>query len=79
MSAPNNHPGRQSPEPECQTGPQQQDIPGSGKTVPEHAPSSDKYAQEKSEQAKARLESNPVHPLDARAEAAGSNNYKKWK
>jgi hypothetical protein len=64
MSAPNA--GRQSPDPERQTGAQQQDVPGSGKTVPNAAPS-DQHAKDKSEQTKSGLQSNPTHPLEKAA------------
>lgn len=64
MSAPRS--GRQSPDPERQPGAQQQDTPGLGKATPNAAPS-DQYAQEKSEQTKAGLQSNPEHPLEKAA------------
>jgi hypothetical protein len=65
MSAPNA--GRQSPDPERQPGAQLQDVPGSGKAVPNAAPS-DSHAKEKSEQDKGGLSSNPTHPLQKAAD-----------
>lgn len=65
MSAPKA--GRQSPDPETQSGAQQQDVPGSGRVLPEYAPpSGDEYAKQSSEETKGRLKSNPVHPLEKR-------------
>lgn len=64
MSAPKA--GRQSPDPERQPGAQLQDPPGIGKTTPNAAPS-DQYSQEKSEQTKAGLPSNPEHTLEKAA------------
>ncbi|EEA24717.1 conserved hypothetical protein [Talaromyces marneffei ATCC 18224] len=61
MSAPN--PGRQSPDEERQPGPQQQEPTGLGKATPNAAPS-DEFSKAKSEETKARLESNPEHPLE---------------
>lgn len=64
MSAPNQ--GRQSPDPERQTGAQLQDPPAEGKVGA--APSAT-YAQDKSEEVKQHgLESNPAHPLEKAAE-----------
>lgn len=64
MSAPNQ--GRQSPDPENQTGAQLQDPPAEGKV--DAAPSAT-HAQEKSDQVKHHgLDSNPTHPLEAAAE-----------
>jgi len=59
MSAPNQ--GRQSPDPENQTGAQQQDAPGSGK-VDHDTESSDTKG--KSNNALEGLESNPKGPLE---------------
>ncbi|KAJ5501280.1 hypothetical protein LT330_001154 [Penicillium expansum] len=62
MSAPLS--GRQSPSPERQTGAQQQDTPGSGRTnVGKHpAPN---FSQQSSEDYKNNvLTSNPEHPLE---------------
>ncbi|KAI9805471.1 MAG: hypothetical protein M1825_000722 [Sarcosagium campestre] len=65
MSAPNA--GRQSPDPDRQTGAQQQSVPGSGKA--DAAPSAT-HAKDKSDDAKENvLESNPKGPLDDAAEA----------
>jgi len=62
LSAPN--PGRQSPDPERQSGAQQQSPPASGRASPERAPSPG-HAQRESERAKQTvLQSNPVHPLE---------------
>ncbi|KAI9799631.1 MAG: hypothetical protein M1833_003946 [Piccolia ochrophora] len=64
MSAPNA--GRQSPDPERQTGAQQQDVPASGKADV----ASDTHAKDKSEDHKQNtLESNPKGPLDDAADA----------
>ncbi|KAJ5373206.1 hypothetical protein N7517_005212 [Penicillium concentricum] len=62
MSAP--YPGRQSPSPERQSGAQQQDTPGSGRTnvgkPPAHEPS-----KRSSEDFRDNvLTSNPEHPLE---------------
>ncbi|KAJ5804963.1 hypothetical protein N7474_010850 [Penicillium riverlandense] len=56
--------GRQSPPEERQSGAQQRDPPGSGKTnVGDHPPSGS--AQQKSEEHKKfQLQSNPEHPLE---------------
>ena len=66
MSAPNQ--GRQSPDPENQSGAQQQDVPAGG-----HADSapSEAYAKDSSENAKQSdtLSSNPEHILDKTADA----------
>lgn len=64
MSAPNA--GRQSPDPERQTGAQQQDATGSGKAAPNAAPSDD-FSKDKSEENKSSLDSNPTHPLEQAA------------
>ncbi|KAJ9235479.1 hypothetical protein DTO271D3_8274 [Paecilomyces variotii] len=62
MSAPRG--GRQSPDPERQSGAQLQEVPGSGHTRPEQAPSPE-HAQKSSNETKEHgLESNPVHPLE---------------
>jgi len=70
MSAPRE--GRQSPEPELQTGNQQQDPPAQGN------PSSgakEEGTKEASEQQKANvLSSNPGHPLDGPAEEKTSKH-----
>lgn len=69
--------GRQSPEPETQTGEQIHDLPGSGKA---NAAPSSTHAQEKSDESKNKsaseggLESNPVHPLQANAESKVAKN-----
>ncbi|KAJ5569777.1 uncharacterized protein N7459_009207 [Penicillium hispanicum] len=65
MSAP--LPGRQSPDPERQTGAQQRDPPASGKIGPSGSSSrpAPGFAQQQSEEAKShRLPSNPEHPLE---------------
>lgn len=63
MSAPKA--GRQSPDPENQSGAQQQDVPGLGKVLPEYAPpEGDEYSKQSSERTKSELKSNPVHPLE---------------
>ncbi|KAJ5171438.1 uncharacterized protein N7500_004221 [Penicillium coprophilum] len=62
MSAP--YPGRQSPSPERQTGAQQQDIPGSGKTDVGKPPAHE-HSQQSSEDFRDNvLKSNPEHPLE---------------
>ncbi|KAH8690811.1 hypothetical protein BGW36DRAFT_389371, partial [Talaromyces proteolyticus] len=58
--------GRQSPPPEGQSGPQLHDVPGTGKSIPNAAPS-DEHAKQSSDQALAGLQSNPVHPLEQAA------------
>ncbi|KKY21521.1 hypothetical protein UCRPC4_g03625 [Phaeomoniella chlamydospora] len=70
MSAPNE--GRQSPEPERQTGAQLNEPPSSGKIgesgVPDGA-NVDTHAKQSSDKTKnSGLESNPVHPLAQAAE-----------
>jgi hypothetical protein len=59
MSAPNQ--GRQSPEPENQTGAQQQDIPGTGRTSVGNQPSAEdnERSQRSQEDFKNNLPSNP--------------------
>jgi hypothetical protein len=61
MSAPNA--GRQSPEPETQTGAQQQETPGTGRTSVGSHPSPEQSAHS-SEEFKKTLQSNPEHPLE---------------
>jgi hypothetical protein len=62
MSAP--YPGRQSPPPERQSGSQQQDTPGSGKTDVGKHPAPE-YSQQSSEYFRDNvLTSNPEHPLE---------------
>ncbi|XHG03311.1 hypothetical protein AWENTII_006622 [Aspergillus wentii] len=56
MSAP--YPGRQSPEPETQTGAQLQDPPSWGRTDPEYR-GAPRHSQDESEETKSKLESNP--------------------
>lgn len=72
MSAPN--PGRQSPEPERQTGAQQRDPMSAGKTAPELR-GDPRHSQQESEDTKNnKLESNPVHRL----EEAEAKKLEKW-
>lgn len=61
MSAP--HPGRQSPSPERQSGAQQQDTPGTGRTGLGSHPSPEEVSRAAKE-FQERMESNPEHPLD---------------
>ncbi|ODM17745.1 hypothetical protein SI65_06533 [Aspergillus cristatus] len=62
MSAPN--PGRQSPDPERQSGAQQRDPVSAGKTLPEFR-GEPRHSQAESEDTKnTKLESNPVHRLE---------------
>lgn len=62
MSAPNA--GRQSPEPERQTGAQLQDPVSSGKTASEYR-GEPNHSKRESDAAKyTKLESNPHHPLE---------------
>ncbi|KAF2016097.1 hypothetical protein BU24DRAFT_422433 [Aaosphaeria arxii CBS 175.79] len=68
MSAPNPVGGRQSPEPERQTGAQQQDPPAS---KPNQAGTE---TNESSADQRANLSSNPTHPL---AEHAAETTSKK--
>jgi hypothetical protein len=68
MSAPNA--GRQSPEPEQQTGAQQSDVPASDVNDQGAAPS--EGAKQASEDQKERLSSNPTHPLEKHAEETTS-------
>ncbi|KAJ5542274.1 hypothetical protein N7535_004695 [Penicillium sp. DV-2018c] len=66
MSAPNA--GRQSPDPERQSGAQQQDTPGTGKTRVGSHPEAGQ-AQKAAEQFKEHgLQSNPEHPLEKHQE-----------
>ncbi|KAF2244480.1 hypothetical protein BU26DRAFT_523128 [Trematosphaeria pertusa] len=65
MSAPNA--GRQSPDPERQTGAQQQDPVASNVNEQGGAPSQGN-AKEASDDQKASLSSNPTHPLEKFAE-----------
>lgn len=65
-------PGRQSPEPEFQSGIQQRDPPASGKIGPSSSSArpTAEYAQQKSEEEKQyNLRSNPVHNLEKIEEA----------
>jgi len=65
MSAPN--PGRQSPDPERQTGAQQQDVPGTTGQISDEESSGEN--QKQSEDTKhTGLESNPKAPMDAKAD-----------
>jgi hypothetical protein len=62
MSAP--YAGRQSPDPERQTGAQVNDTPGTGKTTMGSHPSSED-AQHAADEFKTHgLKSNPEHPLE---------------
>lgn len=63
MSAPNA--GRDSPDPERQTGAQQQDVPGSGKVGGEET---DKAQQAGKDTSVEGLESNPKGPLEDAAQ-----------
>ena len=65
MSAP--YQGRQSPEPERQTGGQLHEPPASNPNEQGAAPSLD-HAKDASEQQKANLPSNPTGPLEKAAE-----------
>lgn len=56
--------GRQSPDPERQSGIQQQDPPSSGKIGPSSSRPDPEFAQHQSEDDKQRLKSNPEHPLE---------------
>lgn len=56
-------PGRQSPDPERQSGAQQRDPPSAGK-APDEYKHDPEYAKRESERERSALESNPVHPLD---------------
>jgi len=62
MSAPNQ--GRQSPEPETQTGAQQQDPMTQGKA----GAAKENFSKDQSEDTKSGLESNPTHPLQQAAD-----------
>jgi hypothetical protein len=62
MSAP--YPGRQSPDPERQSGAQLNDTPGTGKTSLGSHPSSDETKKASDEFQSHGLTSNPVHPLE---------------
>ncbi|KAJ4305234.1 hypothetical protein N0V90_000765 [Kalmusia sp. IMI 367209] len=68
MSAPNA--GRQSPEPEQQSGAQQKDVPASNVNDQGAAPS--QGTKEANEQQKGALSSNPTHPLAKHAEETTS-------
>ncbi|KAJ4349947.1 uncharacterized protein N0V89_008568 [Didymosphaeria variabile] len=68
MSAPNA--GRQSPEPEKQTGAQQQDVPASNINDQGAAPS--QGTKQANEDQKAGLSSNPTHPLEKHADETTS-------
>ncbi|KAF2191311.1 hypothetical protein K469DRAFT_720300 [Zopfia rhizophila CBS 207.26] len=65
MSAPNA--GRQSPDPEGQSGAQLQDPIASKPNDQGGAPSAE-HAKQASDDQKANLSSNPVHPLEKYAE-----------
>ena len=67
MSAPN--PGRQSPEPEKQTG-AQQGVPASNVNDQGGAPS--QGTKQANEDSKGGLSSNPTHPLEKHAEETTS-------
>ena len=68
MSAP--LPGRQSPDPETQTGAQQQDPPSAGREPDEYKPKDPEYAKRQSDKEKFHdLRSNPVHPLEIASHA----------
>ena len=69
MSAPNA--GRQSPDPERQSGAQQQDPVASKPNEQGGAPSLD-HAKEASDDQKAALSSNPTHPLAKHSEETTS-------
>lgn len=68
MSAPNA--GRQSPEPENQSGAQQSEAPASNVNDQGAAPS--EGTQKANEDQKASLESNPTHPLAKHADETTS-------
>ncbi|KAF2727955.1 hypothetical protein EJ04DRAFT_478191 [Polyplosphaeria fusca] len=59
--------GRQSPDPEHQSGAQQSDPPAAKPNEQGGAPSLD-HAKEASDDQKANLSSNPTHPLEKFAE-----------
>ena len=67
--------GRQSPDPERQTGSQQQDVPGSGKiddalsASGASRPAPESAQQQSEKQKQTSLQSNPVHPLERAEEA----------
>ena len=71
MSAPNA--GRQSPEPEQQTGAQQQDAQAKPNDLGAEAKEG---AQQASKDALSGLESNPTHPLEKAAEEKTSKTVK---
>lgn len=57
--------GRQSPDPERQSGIQQQDPPSSGKIgASSSSRPAPEFAQQKSDEEKQHLQSNPEHPLE---------------
>ncbi|KAJ5320160.1 hypothetical protein N7508_000443 [Penicillium antarcticum] len=62
MSAP--HAGRQSPDPERQTGAQLNDTPGTGRTTMGSHPSSEQTQKGADEFKSHGLTSNPEHPLE---------------
>ncbi|KAI9756930.1 MAG: hypothetical protein M1815_002496 [Lichina confinis] len=62
MSAPNA--GRQSPEPENQSGAQQQSAPGSGKVTDQPESLGDENKQQSDRTKMNELESNPKGPLE---------------
>ncbi|KAJ5176132.1 uncharacterized protein N7482_002009 [Penicillium canariense] len=62
MSAP--YPGRQSPEPERQSGPQLNEPPSSGKIAGSSVRPAPEFSHEKADQRDQPLESNPKHILE---------------
>ncbi|KXG54067.1 uncharacterized protein PGRI_072110 [Penicillium griseofulvum] len=62
MSAPN--PGRQSPPPESQSGSQQQETPGSGRTNVGKPPAHETSRRSSEDYRDNVLTSNPEHPLE---------------
>ncbi|GAM88065.1 hypothetical protein ANO11243_060950 [Dothideomycetidae sp. 11243] len=71
MSAPNQ--GRQSPDPENQTGAQQQKPPASNPNEQGAAPSAE-HGKERSDEQKDQLESNPKGPLEDAAKEKTAKN-----
>lgn len=72
MSAP--YPGRQSPEPERQSGAQVNDTPATGKIGDPSVRPDPGFSQKESDKSKAHgMESNPTHPMEKLEEA----KYKK--
>ena len=68
MSAPNA--GRQSPEPEKQSGAQQQDAPASN--VNDQGAAPEQGTKQANEDAKSALSDNPTHPLEKHAQETTS-------